>query len=84
MTRSSVPSTPQCCNVYSNIEVHLHEHTIIAKLEANLLPANVVAKELEGDFTRTIGICTKSFRHGSPAAKEFIRISRGFQGRWIK
>ena len=57
---------------------------IIAKLEANLLPANVVAKELEGDFTRTIGICTKSFRHGSPAVKEFIRISRGFQGQWIK
>lgn len=68
--------------------IHLAEENlgvfIIAKLEANLLPANVVAKELDGNFTRTIGICTKSFRHGSPAVKEFIRISRGFQGQWIK
>lgn len=38
----------------------------------------VVAKPLKQDYVRTLGICIHSEKHASPAAKEFIAISKHF------
>jgi len=38
----------------------------------------VVAKPLKQDYIRTLGICIHSEKHASPAAKEFIAISKHF------
>ena len=51
---------------------------IISKLQALLLPPNVVAKELEGNFHRSVGISFGSLKYAKPALKEFINIANHF------
>lgn len=38
----------------------------------------IVVKPLKQDYIRTLGICIHSEKHASPAAKEFIKISKHF------
>ncbi|MGL6200786.1 MAG: LysR family transcriptional regulator [Lachnospiraceae bacterium] len=53
---------------------------MISKLQLNLLPDSVVAKDFEEDFSRSVGICMKSFKYASPAQREFINIAKHFSG----
>lgn len=46
---------------------------LLSKLQTKLLPDTVTFRELDGDFSRTLGMCIKSFKHASPASKAFIR-----------
>lgn len=55
---------------------------ILSKLQTYHLPATVVAKKLEGDFYRTVGICTKSFKHISPTLKEFLYVVKSASNQW--
>ena len=50
--------------------------SVISSLQVSLLPPNVIARDLGGDYGRNLGICIKSAKHAAPAVKEFIRISR--------
>lgn len=49
---------------------------IISKLQECLLPKNVVIKEFEEDFHRTVGICIKSIKGATPIHKEFIKLAQ--------
>lgn len=51
---------------------------IISRLQADLLPERVVAKDFEGDFHRTVGICVRSIKNATPALREFINIAKYF------
>lgn len=55
---------------------------ITSQLQTNHLPPAVLAKKLDGDFFRIVGICAKSFKHVSPAAKEFINITKRTSEQW--
>lgn len=50
--------------------------SIISSLQTGLVPDNVVCKELDGSFSRDLGIALKSLRHASPAIREFVRIAK--------
>lgn len=50
--------------------------SVISSLQTNLLPEHVIARELDGNFGRILGITVKSLKHLSPAIQEFIRISK--------
>ena len=49
---------------------------ILSGLQLGLLPENLVYREIDGDFYRTMGICTRSLKYVSPALKEFINAAQ--------
>lgn len=49
---------------------------IISKLQEKSMPPNVVIREFEEDFTRTIGIGIKSLKKASPLQKAFIKLAQ--------
>lgn len=49
---------------------------ILSGLQTGLLPQNIVYREVDGDFYRTMGICVKSLKYISPALKEFINTAQ--------
>ncbi len=55
---------------------------ITSRLLEGTLPPTVLAKELDGDFYRTIGICARSFQHVSPASKEFFNVVKRTRDQW--
>lgn len=48
---------------------------ITSTLQLTQLPEGTEAREFEEDLYRTIGISLRSFKHASPAAKEFVRLA---------
>ncbi|SFP15176.1 DNA-binding transcriptional regulator, LysR family [Oscillibacter sp. PC13] len=50
--------------------------SVSSSLLQDILPRNVVARELEGGFGRNLGIAVKSLRQAPPAVRELIRISK--------
>lgn len=49
---------------------------IISKLQGCLLPENVVIREFEEDFHRTVGISIKSIKDATSIQKEFIKLTQ--------
>jgi len=49
---------------------------IISKLQGCLLPKNIVIREFEEEFHRTVGICIKSINGATPIQKEFIKFAQ--------
>lgn len=52
--------------------------SIIPELALANVPESIVMKPLSGHYFRTLGICIRSLEHISPAAKEFISLTRHF------
>ncbi len=50
--------------------------SVISSLQVSQLPSGVIARDLDRNYGRQLGICVRSLKHTSPAVKEFIRISR--------
>lgn len=48
--------------------------SLLSSFHKNLLPENVVFKNFERNFYRTLGISLRSTDYASPAVKEFIRF----------
>lgn len=48
---------------------------VISSLQKRLLTEDVIYKEFDGDFYRTLGICIKSLKYSTPAVKELINFS---------
>lgn len=48
---------------------------VTSTLQLSKLPEGTVAKEFAEDLYRVIGISHRSFKHASPAAKEFIKLA---------
>lgn len=51
---------------------------IISELQVPLLPKNVVAREFEEDFKRTIGIALKSSKNATSAQRELVQTVKKF------
>lgn len=52
---------------------------IISELQIPLLPNNVVAREFEEDFKRTIGVAVKSSKHATSVQREFINTAQSIK-----
>ena len=50
--------------------------SVISSLQVNLLPPDVIARDLGKNYGRSLGICVRSLKHLSPAVKELIRIAK--------
>lgn len=50
--------------------------SVMSKRQTRLLPNEVVVREFQENFYRTLGIAIKAHKYASPAIKEFIAISR--------
>ena len=48
---------------------------VTSTLQLTKLPDGAIAKEFAEDLYRVIGICLRSFKHASPAAKEFVKLA---------
>lgn len=51
---------------------------ITSEFHKPLLPQNVVMRQFEERFTRTIGVAVKSSKNATPAQREFVNIVRKF------
>ena len=49
---------------------------IISELQIPLLQNNIVAREFEDDFSRTIGIAVRSMKNATSAQREFVRTAQ--------
>lgn len=49
---------------------------VLSGLQVGLLPENTVYREIDGDFYRTMGMCTRALKYVSPALKEFVNSAQ--------
>lgn len=52
--------------------------SLIPELTLAELSEQIVTRPLTGHYFRTLGVCMRSERHASPAAKEFLTITKHF------
>lgn len=57
---------------------------IMSSMQKSLLPDNLVFRELEGEFHRTMGIAIKSQEYATPAVKEFIKFAKMYTEKMLR